>query len=64
MLVEALFRLDALADIPDDAQQARLVPKGKCRPAPLGVKRAAIPAYVQYARVKQAAGSKRPAEIC
>ena len=38
-LVETLFCLDALADIPDDAQPAWLVLKGKCRPAPLGLKR-------------------------
>jgi hypothetical protein len=38
-LVEALFCLDALADIPDDAQQARLALPGECRPAPLGMKR-------------------------
>ena len=52
-LVEALFRLDALADIPNDAQQTRPVLIGECRPAPLGVKRGAVPAYVQHARVKR-----------
>jgi hypothetical protein len=58
-LVEMLFRLDAPADIPGDAQQARLTLKSKCRPAPLGVKSRTVPAYVQHACVKQAAGTKR-----
>lgn len=36
-LVEVLFRLDALADILNDTQQARLVLINECRPAPLAL---------------------------
>ncbi len=59
-LVEALIGLDVPADVPDDAQEARPVLIGECRPAPLGVKRRAVPAYVQHPCVEGGAGSKRP----
>ena len=45
-LVEVFFRLDALADIPDDAQKAPVVLIIECRPTPLSIKYAAIPSYV------------------
>jgi hypothetical protein len=57
-LVEALSCLDALADIPDDAQQARQVLKGECRPMPIGMKRSIVHAYMQQACVKKAAISE------
>ncbi len=60
-LVQLLFRPDPLAHIPDHAQQARPVLVSECRPAPFGVKRAAIPAYVQHVGVEHSCRIGTPA---
>jgi hypothetical protein len=57
-LLEMLFRLDALADVPEHAQQARPVLMGESRSAPLGVKCRTIPELVERQRVEYRAGSK------
>ena len=43
-----------------DAQPARPVLMGECRPVQVGVKRRTVPAYVQPSRVEAGADSKRP----
>ncbi len=60
LFAQVFFRLDALADIPDDAQQARPAPIIDHRSADFDVKRRAIPAHMDDERFEHAARFSRP----
>ncbi len=63
LLLEPLLCLEARADVPDGAQDARPAKQSERRPAPLGVKRRAVPTDVLDQRLEHGAGSQLLGEV-